>query len=91
MSDGAAGLVGEIERLGSRILTARAEIGRVIFGQETVLEQTLISILAGGHVLLIGVPGLATTRPGATLGVGLRPDYTPGQSPPDLEPPRIRG
>jgi MoxR-like ATPase len=39
----------------------RQEIGRVIFGQERVVDETLITILAGGHVLLVGVPGLAKT------------------------------
>ena len=43
----------------------------MIFGQQDVVDQTLITLLAGGHVLLIGVPGLAKTRLVETLGTVL--------------------
>ena len=43
-------LAGRIEAAADRLKTLRAGIGQVIFGQETVVEQTLVSILAGGHV-----------------------------------------
>ncbi|MBC8128776.1 MAG: AAA family ATPase, partial [Rhizobiaceae bacterium] len=43
------------------IAKVKASVGRVIFGQESVVEQTVIAILAGGHALLVGVPGLAKT------------------------------
>ncbi len=91
MSDGAAGLVGEIERLGSRIVTARAEIGRVIFGQEEVVEQVLVTLLSGGHALLVGVPGLGKTLLVDTLGtvLGLEPKRV--QFTPDLMPADITG
>ena len=45
-----------------RIAAVRAEIGGVIFGQEAVIDLTLATLLAGGHGLLIGVPGLAKTK-----------------------------
>ena len=46
----------------------RAEIGKVIVGHERIVEGTLISILAGGHTLLEGVPGLGKTLLVRTLG-----------------------
>ena len=84
-------LAAEIEATASQLKTLRAGIGRVIFGQETVVEQTLISILAGGHVLLIGVPGLAKTRLVETLGIGLGLDAKRIQCTPDLMPADILG
>ena len=52
-----------------RISAARAEIGGVIFGQERVVDLALTTLLAGGHGLLIGVPGLAKTKLVETLGI----------------------
>ena len=52
-----------IEALGQRLAGVRAQIDRVIFGQDAVVDQTLITLLSGGHALSIGVPGLAKTRP----------------------------
>ncbi len=64
-------------------------IGRVIFGQETVIELVLINILSGGHALLIGVPGLAKTSLvealGGTLGLeAKRIQFTPDLMPSDI-------
>ncbi|MGH6893782.1 MAG: AAA family ATPase, partial [Dongiaceae bacterium] len=66
-------------------------IGRVIFGQRQTVEQTLITLLAGGHALLIGVPGLAKTRLVETLGVVLGLDDKRIQCTPDLMPADILG
>ena len=82
-------LVDEIEQLGDRIGQARDGIGRIIFGQHRVIEETLITLLAGGHVLLIGVPGLGKTRLVETLGTvfGLadrRVQFTPDLMPADI-------
>ena len=52
-----------------RISAVRAEIGGVIFGQERVVDLALTTLLAGGHGLLIGVPGLAKTKLVETLGI----------------------
>jgi MoxR-like ATPase len=52
----------------SALAKARAAIGRVIFGQDEVVEQVLIAILGGGHALLVGAPGLAKTKLATTLG-----------------------
>ena len=59
----------EVEATIERFARVRSEIGRVIFGQERVVEESLTTLLAGGHVLLVGVPGLAKTRLVETLGV----------------------
>ncbi len=51
-------LLAQIEALGHKVAAARGQIGRAIFGQQEVVDQTLITLLSGGHVLLVGVPGL---------------------------------
>ncbi len=84
-------LSAEISAVGKRLAEVRAAIGRVIFGQEEVIEQTLITILAGGHALLIGVPGLAKTLLVETLGVVLGLDEKRVQFTPDLMPADILG
>jgi MoxR-like ATPase len=84
-------LAGDIEALGERLRHARQSIGRVIFGQQAVIEQTLIALLSGGHVLLIGVPGLAKTRLVETLHVVLGLDDRRIQCTPDLMPSDILG
>ncbi len=84
-------LLGEIEALGETLQTVRAGIGRVIFGQTDVVEQTLITLLAGGHLLLIGVPGLAKTKLVETLGTVLGLDAKRIQCTPDLMPADILG
>ncbi len=84
-------LASRIEAAADRLKTLRTGIGQVIFGQETVVEQTLISVLAGGHVLLIGVPGLAKTKLVETLGIGLGLDAKRVQCTPDLMPADILG
>ncbi len=87
----ARNLASRIEATAERLKALKAGVGRVIFGQETVIEQTLITILAGGHVLLIGVPGLAKTKLVETLGVGLGLDAKRIQCTPDLMPADILG
>jgi MoxR-like ATPase len=70
---------------------ARDAIGSVIFGQERVVEQALITILSGGHGLLVGVPGLAKTKLVETMGVVLGLDARRIQFTPDLMPSDILG
>src|SRR4051794_8156651 len=84
-------LVAEIETLGERLTVVRERIGEVIFGQTDVIEQALITILSGGHGLLIGVPGLAKTRLVETLGAILGLDDKRIQCTPDLMPADILG
>ena len=52
-------MVAEAEKALDDISRIRSAVGKVIFGQESVLERTLVALLAGGHALLVGVPGLA--------------------------------
>ena len=84
-------LVAEVETLGGRLSLVRERVGRVIFGQEDVVEQSLITLLAGGHGLVIGVPGLAKTRLVETLGKVLGLSERRVQCTPDLMPADILG
>jgi MoxR-like ATPase len=70
---------------------AREAIHSVIFGQEDVVDLTLITLLAGGHGLLVGVPGLAKTKLVDTLGTVLGLDARRIQFTPDLMPSDILG
>jgi MoxR-like ATPase len=87
----AADLSKDIDRIGHLLADVRAGIGRVIFGQHQVIDETLITLLAGGHALLIGVPGLAKTRLVQTLGTVLGLDNKRVQFTPDLMPADILG
>jgi MoxR-like ATPase len=82
-------LVLEMERIGEKIRAARISVGNVIFGQEGVVDDSLVTLLSGGHALLVGVPGLAKTRLVETLGrvLGLseqRVQFTPDLMPADI-------
>src|ERR1700728_1587584 len=74
-----------------RVAAVRAEIGDVIFGQERVVDLALATLLAGGHGLLIGVPGLAKTKLVETLGIVVGLDALRVQFTPDLMPTDILG
>jgi len=84
-------LVAEVDALGQRLATVRERIHRIIFGQQEVVDQALITLLAGGHCLLIGVPGLAKTRLVETLGTVLGLEDKRVQCTPDLMPADIIG
>jgi MoxR-like ATPase len=75
----------------AQVGAAKAAIGEVIFGQEAVVERTLVTILSGGHGLLVGVPGLAKTRLVEAMGVVLGLDARRVQFTPDLMPSDILG
>ncbi len=75
----------------SKVETLRAEIGRVIVGQEEVVRQVLLALLAGGHALLEGVPGLGKTLLVRTLAEALRLEFRRIQFTPDLMPADITG
>ena len=89
--DNSETLIDAIDKLGRDISAARDGIGHVIFGQSRVVEETLITILAGGHLLLIGVPGLGKTRLVETLGKVFGLDDRRVQFTPDLMPADILG
>ncbi|EFH13363.1 AAA family ATPase, partial [Teichococcus cervicalis] len=84
-------LLAEVEALGTRLARVRQAVGRVIFGQPEVVEQVLITILSGGHVLLVGVPGLGKTKLVETLGTVLGLAESRVQFTPDLMPADILG
>ncbi|WP_102958828.1 AAA family ATPase [Mangrovicella endophytica] len=84
-------VVAEAERALADLAEVRKAVGRVIFGQESVVEQSLVAILAGGHALLVGVPGLAKTKLVETLGTTLGLDARRIQFTPDLMPSDIVG
>ncbi|MDZ3836324.1 MAG: MoxR family ATPase [Rhodospirillales bacterium] len=81
----------QIERLGQQIMAARDAIAAVIFGQGAVVEETLVTLLSGGHLLLVGVPGLGKTRLVETLGTVFGLDERRVQFTPDLMPADILG
>lgn len=84
-------IIAEADAAVSKIAAARQAIGKVIYGQETVVDEALITILAGGHGLLVGVPGLAKTKLVDTLGTVLGLDARRVQFTPDLMPSDILG
>src|SRR6201981_4175078 len=84
-------IVRSAEQVSGQIRVAKEAIATVIFGQERVIENTLVTILSGGHALLIGVPGLAKTKLVETLGVTLGLDAKRVQFTPDLMPSDILG
>ncbi|MCO4315794.1 MoxR family ATPase [Phyllobacterium sp. 21LDTY02-6] len=84
-------MIAEAERTLAEIAQVKSGIGTVIFGQESVIERTLVALLAGGHALLVGVPGLAKTKLVETLGTVLGLDERRIQFTPDLMPSDILG
>ncbi|MFT6580621.1 MAG: AAA family ATPase [Alphaproteobacteria bacterium] len=86
-----SGLVAEIEETGRLLARARESVGRVIFGQSAIIDLSLITLLSGGHALLIGVPGLGKTRLVEALGRVLGLQDSRIQFTPDLMPADILG
>ena len=84
-------MIAEAERALADISRVRDGVGRVIFGQQSVVERTLVALFAGGHALLVGVPGLAKTKLVETLGVVLGMESRRVQFTPDLMPSDILG
>src|SRR6516164_8165537 len=84
-------IVRAAETTAAHVRTAKTAIGTVIFGQDRVVEQALITVLCGGHGLLVGVPGLAKTKLVDTMGVVLGLDARRIQFTPDLMPSDILG
>jgi MoxR-like ATPase len=87
----ADGIVRMAESTAAHVRAAKAAIGTVIFGQDKVVEQALVTILSGGHAVLLGVPGLAKTKLVETLGTVLGLDAKRIQFTPDLMPSDILG
>jgi MoxR-like ATPase len=89
LSEAGRTTVADLEASSAKLAAASAALGDVIFGQESVIEQCLITIVAGGHGLLVGAPGLAKTKLATSLGrvLGLtekRVQFTPDLMPADI-------
>lgn len=84
-------MVAAAEKALTDIAAVRDEVSKVIFGQQDVVEKTLVAVLSGGHALLVGVPGLAKTKLVTTLGTVLGLDASRIQFTPDLMPSDILG
>ncbi|MFN3891442.1 MAG: AAA family ATPase [Beijerinckiaceae bacterium] len=81
----------QAEQALEKAAAARAAVGEIIFGQQQVVEEALVTLIAGGHGLLVGVPGLAKTKLVDTLGAVLGLDARRVQFTPDLMPADILG
>lgn len=81
----------DIEQFRTTFISLKEEIGKFIVGQEDVIEKVLVSIVAGGHVLLEGVPGLGKTALVNTISKVLHLDSKRIQFTPDLLPADILG
>jgi MoxR-like ATPase len=84
-------LVDRLDEIAAKSQDVRETTGTVIFGQERVIDLALITLLSGGHALLIGVPGVAKTSLVETLGAVLGLDNKRIQFTPDLMPSDIIG
>ncbi|MGD8326426.1 MAG: MoxR family ATPase [Sphingomonadales bacterium] len=84
-------IVEEADAVVKRLSQVKKEINRVIYGQDKVVELSLVTLLAGGHGLLVGLPGLAKTLLVKTLGTVLALDNNRIQFTPDLLPADILG
>ena len=83
--------VQQLQRLQDAVARLREQVGRRIVGQEDVVEGILTAVLAGGHALLIGVPGLAKTLMVQTVAEALDLSFNRVQFTPDLMPSDITG
>ena len=81
----------DAEQLLAAAVRLRAEVSKRIVGQEQVLEEILLAIVAGGHALLVGVPGLAKTLMIRSVAEAMRLDFRRIQFTPDLVPSDITG
>jgi MoxR-like ATPase len=80
-----------VEKLSDTVINIKKEIGKVIIGQDKIIDQLLISLLSRGHCLLVGVPGLAKTLLIKTLAEVMHLSFSRIQFTPDLMPSDITG
>ncbi|MCL4866449.1 MAG: MoxR family ATPase, partial [Gemmatimonadales bacterium] len=81
----------QLERLALAVRSLRTQVGQRIVGQDEVVEGIVTAILAGGHALLVGVPGLAKTLMVSTVAEALALSFNRIQFTPDLMPGDITG
>src|SRR5262249_4059447 len=85
------GLDQQVQDAAAWISKLRTEIGKIIWGQEQQVDRLLVGLLANGHVLLEGVPGLAKTLSVRTLATAIHASFHRIQFTPDLLPADIIG
>ena len=81
----------DIDKLNQNISNIRNHVNEIIFGQEDVIDKIIITLLSGGHTLLVGLPGLAKTRLVRSLGIIMGLSNKRIQFTPDLMPTDILG
>jgi MoxR-like ATPase len=81
----------DVTKLQGKFVSLKAEIGKVLVGQDEMLHRLLLGLLAGGHVLLEGVPGLAKTLAIRTLADALHGTFSRIQFTPDMLPGDVVG
>jgi MoxR-like ATPase len=91
MNQTAPDVTQEIERYAQQFQALKTEIAKVIVGQNTMIDRLLLAILAGGHVLVEGLPGLAKTTAIKTLASAVNASFTRVQFTPDLLPADLIG
>ena len=89
--DTEAGAMAAVEAAVEQLKQIKDAVATVVYGQERVVEETLVTVLSGGHGLLVGVPGLAKTRLVETLGIVLGLSQKRVQFTPDLMPSDVLG
>src|ERR1700746_3801960 len=82
---------GQIAAAHETIDRLRAEVGRVVVGQQAIVDRLVIALLIRGHVLVEGVPGLATSLLRKTLAAAIEASFKRIQFTPDLLPADITG
>jgi MoxR-like ATPase len=86
-----ANVESQVQQFSKNLAALRSEIGKVIVGQESILEGVVTAIIAGGHVLLEGLPGLGKTQLVKTLADAMDLTFSRIQCTPDLMPADILG
>lgn len=81
----------ELHKHQEQFLNLKAEVGKVVIGQDDMLHRVLLGFLAGGHVLLEGVPGLAKTLACRTLASAISATFSRIQFTPDMLPGDVTG
>src|SRR5579871_2346749 len=81
----------ELDKLNTRVMQVKAEIGKVVVGQDKVIDLLLAGIFTGGHVLLEGVPGIAKTLTAKLVARALSIGFSRIQFTPDLMPTDVTG
>ncbi len=84
-------MIEQVQRFRSVMTDIRAQVGRVIVGQEAVVESLLVTLLVGGHCLITGLPGTAKTLLVRTMATALGLDFKRIQFTPDLMPTDVTG